>query len=38
LQRTAPRIGQHSREVLRELGYDDDRIESLIDSNVVAAG
>jgi CoA:oxalate CoA-transferase len=38
LQRTAPRIGQHSREVLRELGYDDDRIEGLIDSNVVAAG
>ena len=38
LQRTAPRIGQHSREVLSELGYDDDRIEGLIDSNVVAAG
>jgi len=37
LQRTAPRIGQHSRDVLRELGYDDDRIEDLIASNVVAA-
>jgi crotonobetainyl-CoA:carnitine CoA-transferase CaiB-like acyl-CoA transferase len=30
-----PRLGQHSREVLREAGYDDARIEALVQSGVV---
>lgn len=35
LQRTAPRLGEHSREVLNELGYDNERIERLIASQIV---
>lgn len=35
LQRTAPRLGEHSRELLHELGYDDDRIERLFAGGVV---
>ncbi len=35
LTRTAPRIGEHSREVLGELGYEDERIERLIENQVV---
>ena len=31
----APAIGQHSREILTELGYDDCRIKDLIDAGVV---
>ena len=35
--RTAPpRVGEHSREILRELGYDDQRIEALGARGVVA--
>lgn len=34
----APRPGQHSRQVLREHGLDDDEVESLIASGVVGAG
>jgi crotonobetainyl-CoA:carnitine CoA-transferase CaiB-like acyl-CoA transferase len=30
-----PRLGQHSREVLREAGYDDARIEALVQAGVV---
>ena len=37
LTRTAPRIGEHSREVLGELGYVDERIERLIENKVVMA-
>lgn len=37
LRRTAPRVGEHSREVLDELGYDSERIQALIASEVVAA-
>ncbi len=35
--RRAPDIGEHGREVLRELGYDDARIGALIDAGVVRA-
>lgn len=31
----APTLGEHSQEVLRELGYDDARIADLIERNVV---
>ena len=37
LSRTAPRIGEHSCEVLRELGYDEKRIEHLIKNKVIIA-
>ena len=33
-QRHAPRLGQHSREILSELGLADDDIQSLADANV----
>ncbi|HMG34399.1 MAG TPA: CoA transferase [Blastocatellia bacterium] len=32
----APDVGQHSREILRELGYEDQAITKLIDRGVVA--
>jgi len=31
----APLLGQHSREVLRELGYDDVRIDALLSAGVI---
>ncbi|HYF58153.1 MAG TPA: CoA transferase [Burkholderiaceae bacterium] len=31
----APRLGQHTREVLREAGYDDDAVGRLIDAGAV---
>jgi crotonobetainyl-CoA:carnitine CoA-transferase CaiB-like acyl-CoA transferase len=31
----APRIGEHSREVLRELGYDDPAIDKMIGDKAV---
>jgi crotonobetainyl-CoA:carnitine CoA-transferase CaiB-like acyl-CoA transferase len=31
----APRVGQHSRDVLRELGYDDGAIERMISDKSV---
>jgi crotonobetainyl-CoA:carnitine CoA-transferase CaiB-like acyl-CoA transferase len=37
ITRTAPRLGQHTREVLRERGYDDASIDSLIAEGAVAA-
>jgi crotonobetainyl-CoA:carnitine CoA-transferase CaiB-like acyl-CoA transferase len=38
-RRHAPRLGEHTRELLAELGYTDDRIDSLVSSGAaVAAG
>ncbi len=35
-ERVAPQLGEHSREVLREAGYDDPQIEALVASCVLA--
>ena len=35
-ERVAPQLGEHSREVLREVGYDDPQIEALVADNVLA--
>ena len=34
--RHVPRLGEHSAEVLREIGYSDDRIAAMIESGVTA--
>jgi crotonobetainyl-CoA:carnitine CoA-transferase CaiB-like acyl-CoA transferase len=36
--RLAPELGEHSVEILREVGYDDDAIERLLASGVVVQG
>ena len=35
IQRGAPILGEHTREVLMEIGYDDDRIDKLIEAGVI---
>lgn len=35
--RAAPEVGEHSREVLRELGYSDLEIDELLNANVTSA-
>jgi crotonobetainyl-CoA:carnitine CoA-transferase CaiB-like acyl-CoA transferase len=30
MRRSAPRLGEHSREVLREAGYDDGAIDAIL--------
>ena len=35
IQRPAPGLGEHSREVLAELGYSDEQIETLISQGVI---
>ena len=35
-ERVAPQLGEHSREVLREAGYDDPQIEALVADDVLA--
>jgi crotonobetainyl-CoA:carnitine CoA-transferase CaiB-like acyl-CoA transferase len=36
VERGAPLAGEHSREVLREAGFDDAKIESFLASGAVA--
>ena len=38
LRRPAPALGQHTREVLREIGYSDARIAELVEEGVVKEG
>jgi formyl-CoA transferase len=33
----APEVGQHTREVLRDLGYSDDQVEAMIRGASIAA-
>jgi crotonobetainyl-CoA:carnitine CoA-transferase CaiB-like acyl-CoA transferase len=35
VERPPPRVGEHTREVLKEVGYDDDVIEGLVADDVV---
>ncbi len=36
--RLAPRLGEHTREVLREVGYGDAEIEGLVEGKVIGVG
>jgi len=36
IQGAAPLLGQHTRELLTELGYEDSRIETLLEADVLA--
>jgi len=36
IKRPAPRLGEHSREILTGLGYDEHRCDTLISNGVVA--
>ena len=36
VRRPAPRIGEHGREILAEVGYEADAIDSLIDSGIIS--
>jgi crotonobetainyl-CoA:carnitine CoA-transferase CaiB-like acyl-CoA transferase len=38
ITRPPPMLGEHTREVLREFGYDDREIDTLVANRVVAAG
>lgn len=37
IDRPAPLLGQHNREILAEYGYDDDEIEELVDAGVLVS-
>jgi crotonobetainyl-CoA:carnitine CoA-transferase CaiB-like acyl-CoA transferase len=36
--RPAPRLGEHSREVLREVGYTDAQISEMLAAHITTAG
>ncbi len=38
VHRMAPLLGEHTREILKEAGYDDDAIGALVETNAVVAG
>jgi crotonobetainyl-CoA:carnitine CoA-transferase CaiB-like acyl-CoA transferase len=38
VRRLAPRLGEHTREVLREVGYGDMEIEGLVEGKVITVG
>ncbi|MOA22650.1 Bile acid-CoA hydrolase [compost metagenome] len=38
LRRPAPRLGEHSREVLAQAGYDDARIDALVARGITQDG
>ena len=38
LDLVAPRLGEHNHEILREIGYEEDKIRELSDSGVTVAG
>jgi len=38
VRRAGPRLGEHSREVLGELGYHPDQVDALVDDGVIVDG
>jgi crotonobetainyl-CoA:carnitine CoA-transferase CaiB-like acyl-CoA transferase len=36
INRSSPLIGEHGNEILKEIGYDDQSIESLLNRNVIS--
>ncbi len=38
ITRDVPRAGQHTREILQQAGYNDEQVEALIKSGIVAVG
>ena len=38
VHRLAPRLGEHTREVLREIGYGQAEIDGLVEKKAVGAG
>ena len=35
IHRLAPRLGEHTRELMRDVGYGDDDIEALANANAI---